>query len=147
MQADLLVGLQGIVSATGLTKEWIEDDRILCYRFVNTERTVVDSCADDVAGILTHWPADRPLRMLIDIRSPYAVISAYAMHRARHLTGLRHDLTGKVAFLVTSRVTAQIAGMAFRAISHDRGNHIIFSSEVEAVAWLLQNDTMTVVAG
>lgn len=126
----------------GVVKVWLAQAKILCYRFSNMERTTVDAAARDIQAEMETWQAAAPWRLLMDLQQDNVVVSAYALHRARELTRLRPQLTGKTALLTTNVLTAQIASLALRGISNTRRQRLVFAKEAAAVAWLLQDDTI-----
>jgi hypothetical protein len=126
----------------GVAKVWLADARILCYRFTNMERVTVDAAALDIQAEMHAWEPSAPWRLLMDMQKENVVVSAYALHRARELTRLRSELTGKTALLTSNVLTAQIASMALRGISNKQRQRLVFSNEAEAVVWLLQDDTI-----
>jgi hypothetical protein len=129
-----------VVPTPGVLKEWLADGEILCYRMDNTERISIDQCTADFARSVTEMPPNHYLRLLIDLRSENAVISAYALHRAREVCRLRADIRGQIAVLVTNRLTSQIASLALRGLPLNSNRaRLVFSCEAEAIAWLLGN--------
>jgi hypothetical protein len=104
----------------------------------NTERLSIDQCAADFARSVTEMPPNHYLRLMIDLRSETAVISAYALHRAREVCRLRPDIRGQSAVVVTNRLTSQIASLALRGLPLNSSRaRLVFSCEQNAIAWLL----------
>ena len=127
-----------VIPKPGVVKEWLADGQILCYRMENTERISIDQCAADFARTVNGLPANGFLRLMIDLHSENAVISAYALHRAREVCRLRPDIRGQVAVLVTNRLTSQIASLALRGLPLNSSRaRLVFSCEADAIAWLL----------
>jgi hypothetical protein len=129
-----------VVPQRSVRKEWLADGQILCYRMENTERISIDQCAADFAQTVSALPPNDNLRLMIDLRGDTAVISAYALHRAREVCRLRPDVRGQFAVLVTNRLTSQIAALALRGLPMNSNRaRLVFSSEPEAIAWLLSD--------
>ena len=141
MQRQMAPDEQAVTALTcASTKSWLVTGPILCYRCSDTTRDTVDVCVDDLRNELLAWDASKPLRLLIDLRHENAIISAYALHRARELTRLRPDVRGKLGILTATVLNAQIVSMALRGLPNEYRRRLVFSSEADAVAWLLQDD-------
>ena len=46
------------------TKEWLVNDRILCYRFQDTSKIAADAWYQDAVVIFREWSNERPLHMI-----------------------------------------------------------------------------------
>jgi len=147
MQRHVVSDEQAVTVLTcGSTKAWLATDQILCYRCSDTTRGTVDVAIHDLRTEMLTWNASIPLRLLIDIRHENAIISAYALHRARELTRMRPDVRGKLGILTSTVLNAQIVSMALRGLPNEYRRRLVFSSEPDAVAWLLQDDKISLKA-
>lgn len=144
MQRHMLSDEQRVITLTcGASKSWLLGSQVLCYRCSETTRSTIDACVHDLRAELLAWDADTPLRLLIDIGHENAIVSAYALHRCRELTRLRPDVGGKLAVLTVNSFNAQIVSMALRGLPNEYRRRLVFSNEPDAVAWLLQDDTIS----
>lgn len=140
MQSNTPVAEQAVLSLTGGSEKlWLANEQILCYRFTETSRTTVDAAIEDVRAEMLAWARNRFWRLMLEVRDT-AVISAYGLNRARELTRLRPDVSGKLAVVTNNVLTAQIAALALRGLPNERRRRLVFSNDVDAVAWLLQDD-------
>ena len=140
MQTHELPDEQTVTSLTcGSTKVWLATDQVLCYRCSDTTRSTIDICVNDLRAEMLGWDTARPFRLLLDLRHENAVVSAYALHRARELTRLRPDVSGKTAVLTANVFNAQIASLALRGLPNEHRRRLVYSSEADAFAWLLQD--------
>ena len=119
------------------TKEWLENNRILCYRLHNTQRGTVEAWEQDLSQELTGWPEGKTWRLLLDVRAE-SIISAYSLLRARKIASLRPELRGQLAVLIGDRLASQIIGMAIRNVPNRYRQRMVFANESFAVHWLLQ---------
>jgi len=122
------------------TKAWLADRRILCYRFEDTAPLTINAWADDLIHELELWPADKPWRLLLDIRLNGAIVSAYGLGRARDIARIRPELRGRLAILIGSRLASQIISIALRGVPNRYRQRDCFVNEAMAVAWLLEAD-------
>lgn len=130
------------IQSNGICREWWPDDGILYYLVTNTARVAIDALCGDIEATLQAWPSDVPLRMMIDLRSPRVVISAYAVNRAREMNARCSGVRGRCAVLTSSRAVAQIVAMTLRAMPVRHQDRMLFSDQGAAVAWLLRDATM-----
>lgn len=121
------------------TKEWLNDQRILCYRFADLKTATVDQWGDDLADEFSQWAGKTPWCLLLDIRLKGNVVNTYALRRAREIARLRPELPGKLAVLVSGGLAGQVISMAIRAANNRYRSRQIFVSEALAVHWLLDN--------
>lgn len=120
-------------------KLWLADGQILCYRISEMSRSTVDVVAEDLRVELMGWDRTRFWRLMLDVCSG-TIVSTYALNRVREMTRLRPDVCGKLAVVTANVLTAQIASLALRGLPNEWRQRLVFSSEADAVAWLLQND-------
>jgi hypothetical protein len=127
-------------SQTGYTKLWLNDGKILCYRFHDVKHETVDAWSDDLNDELQRWPADKRLRLIYDIRQ--GGVSRYALNRARKHSNLRPDVSGRTAILVNigSPLITQLVGVTIRGLSNRYRQRSVFADEQRAVDWLLEQD-------
>jgi hypothetical protein len=126
----------------GFNREWIADDAILYYRFYHTQRATIDICAADISRLLKNWPDYKPWRLLLDLRAPQVVTSAYALYQAREVARLRPAVHGRSAVLINNRVSAQLISFTIRTLSNQHRTRLVFQEEAPAVAWLMETGTM-----
>lgn len=121
-------------------KEWLADERVLCYRFTDTEPATIDAWTDDLTRELLNWPEERPWRLLLDITLHGNIISAYALRQAREIAILRPEMGGRLAVLVSSSLAARMISLAIRSVTNRYRQRQMFSSEAHALQWLLDAD-------
>ncbi len=130
-----------LAGAIGLTKARLAED-ILCYRFSDSNRTTVDWWARDLRRELRKWPADRPFRLLLDLRAEQLTVGLYALRRARELSQLRPDMAGQTAVVAGNLLTARIVGTAIRMLPNTYRQRIVLCCETDAIDWLRRRGTM-----
>lgn len=138
-----VLGCEGIenMNASGYTKEWLMNGRVLACRFQRTDRATADAWYADMRDMFLAWNEDRPLHLLIDLSQP-GTMSAQGMMRARQLSHVRPDLVGRTAILVGRSLATQVMKALIRSgLGEGARQRLMFSSEQSAVAWLLENDT------
>lgn len=120
-------------------REWLGGERILCYRFYDLSPATVDAWAADLTAELMNWPAQKPWRLLLDIRLRGSVVSTYALVKAREIARMRPELPGRLSVLVASRLAADIITIAIRATNNNYRRRAVFVSEAMAMHWLLED--------
>jgi hypothetical protein len=120
-------------------KEWLQEDRILCYRLLDLRPSTVDAWAADLTAEFLSAPAEKPWRLLLDIRLHGAVVSAYALFRARQIANMRPELPGRLAILVGGKLSGDIISIAIRSVNRYR-QRAVFVNEALAVNWLLEQN-------
>lgn len=125
---------------TDYVKEWLTDGQILCYRFPNVGHDAMDAWFADISGELNQWPAEKKLRLIYDVRP--VGINTYALNRARQISNLRPDVSGRTAIIanLSNHLVTQLIGVTIRSLSNRSRQRSVFSDEDTAVAWLLESD-------
>lgn len=136
-------GVQSIANSTietqyQYTKEWLADDRILCYRFMDLTPATLDHWAADLTEAFLNWPEVRPWRLMLDVRLGGGLVNAYALRHARKIAHMRPELPGRLAILVGSKLASDIISMAIRTTNNIYRQRRIFSNEAAAVNWLIE---------
>ncbi len=131
----------GLTSAVGVVKEMLADD-ILCYRFRDANRSTIDWFTRDLRREMRQWPAEKPFRLMVDIRSENLFVGLYALRRTRELSKLRPDLSGQTAIIATHPLTSRIVGTAIRMLPNSYRERIVFCCERDAIDWLRRRGTM-----
>lgn len=134
-----------LAQAVGVVREWPTDD-ILCYRFQDGNRATIDWFARDLRRVLRQWPAERPLRLLLDLREDNLIVGLYALRRAREISQLRPDVSGQTAVIATHPLTARIVGTAIRMLPNAYRQRIVLCCETTAIDWLQRRGTMVPVS-
>jgi hypothetical protein len=119
-------------------KEWLADERVLCYRLHDLTMTTVDSWSADLINELNSWPDDKTWCLLLDIRLRGSIVSTYALRRSREISALRPELPGRLAVLVASRLAADIITIAIRTTNNTYRRRAVFVSEPLALHWLVK---------
>jgi hypothetical protein len=127
-----------MMSTPAYTKEWLQNNRILCYRLLNTQRKTIEDWESDLSQEILGWPPDKTWRLMIDV-SAERIVSAYALVRARKIANLRPELHGRLAVLIRDPLAAQIISMAIRNAPNRYRQRSAFANEALAIGWLLQD--------
>jgi hypothetical protein len=122
----------------GYTKEWLADEQVLCYRLHNLTVQTIDAWAEDLIAEFSAWPADRPWRLMLDIRLRGSIVGTYALRRAREIARMRPELPGRLSVLVGSHLAADIITIAIRATNNTYRRRSVFVNEGIALHWLLE---------
>ncbi len=122
-------------------KEWLQEDRILCYRFFAMNNVTIDHWFKDLQAEFGEWPLERPWRLLLDIRLGGGLINTYSLRRSREIARMRPELTGRLAVLVASKLSHDIIAMAIRATSNAYRKRAVFMHEAQAIQWLLETES------
>lgn len=125
-------------TATQYVKEWLANERILCYRFHDLSPQTIDTWSADLKDELMSWPVDKPWRLLLDIRLRGSIVSTYALVKAREIARMRPELPGRLSVLVASRLAADIITIAIRATNNNYRKRAVFVSEALSLHWLLE---------
>lgn len=120
-------------------REWLSNNQVLCYRFLDLNKATIDHWADNLIFEFTGWPIEKPWRLLLDIRLRGGIVNTYALRRAREIARLRPDLPGRLAVLVGSKLAADVISIAIRATNNSYRQRQIFVNEGTAVHWLTDN--------
>jgi hypothetical protein len=128
-----------IPDTTLYRKEWLQDSRILCYRFLDLRPSTVDAWAADLTTEFLNASVEKPWLLLLDIRLHGAVVSAYALYRARQIANLRPEVPGRLAILVGGKLSGDIISIAIRSINRFR-QRAVFINEALAINWLLEGE-------
>jgi hypothetical protein len=121
------------------TKEWLADGRIACYRFVSTGTEAAETWYSDIVDLFSNWDRSKPLLLLIDVSRPDNMLSPEALRAARDASHVNSDVGGKTALVIDSSEPAQnVSGLVDHVLASTRERKI-FSSEADAVAWLLES--------
>ncbi|MBZ0277480.1 MAG: hypothetical protein K8I60_15145 [Anaerolineae bacterium] len=119
------------------SKEWLQNNAILCYRFKDLSPATVDAWGNDLSAELNNWSAEKPWRLLLDIRMKGNIVSPYALRRSYTISRLRPELPGRLAILISSRLAAEIISAAMRAAGNNYRQRQAFVVQAVAVSWLL----------
>ena len=122
--------------AAAYTKEWLQNNRILCYRLHNTQRKTIEEWECDLSQEILGWPPDKTWRLMLDV-SAERIVSAYSLMRARKIANLRPELHGRLAVLIRDPLAAQIISMAIRNAPNRYRQRMVFANENQALGWLL----------
>jgi hypothetical protein len=118
----------------------IRYDGVVVYKFKSTTHACMDMWFDDVAAVFAEAiKSQASVRLMYDvrgIRSP----SPYALQRAQDLSKLPLPDDWRVATLTKNAFATNIINFIRKmSLSSDTANQSrIFSSEVEALVWLLE---------
>lgn len=121
------------------TREWLADSRIVCYRFISTGSEAAEKWYQEVVELFSQWDGSKPLLLLIDLRQPDNILSAEALQRAREASKRYPNVPGKTALLIDSASPAHnVSAMVEHVLVGSRPREL-FTTEAEAVAWLLES--------
>ncbi len=120
------------------TKVWLADGRIICYRFISTGEEAAGAWFSEVDDLFSNWDGSKPLLLLVDVSRCDNQLSSEALRIASNLSNIHPDLKGKTALVIESSKPAQNVYGVVDHVLADTRERKIFSSEVEAVTWLLQ---------
>lgn len=120
------------------TQQWLAEGRIACYRFVSTGTEAAETWYNEVVDLFANWDRSKPLLLLIDLSLPDNALSPEALRAARAVSQASPDVTGRTALLIDSSAPAQNVTGLVEHVLEDTRDRKIFSSEADAVAWLLE---------
>ncbi len=120
-------------------REWIRNDQILCYRFSDLARVMMDSWYNDVVEVYRAWPDRQPLLMLIEARMARPNVSEHVIRRVSEASSVRPRVSGRTAFLIADPLLVQGLAALLRArLPLGTRQRRVFANEHEAVEWLLE---------
>ncbi len=120
------------------SREWIEEDRFLIYRFYDLPFSGVNTWYEDVVKIWKILPMDRPTHLMLDVSSQKGIISAHALLKARQASRARPGIHGRSAVLVSNSIAHQlISQMVRNGLMEPGRERQIFTLESEARKWVL----------
>lgn len=121
-------------------KEWLQDGRIICYRFQSTGSEAAEKWLHEIVHLFTTWDTSKPLLLMIDLSEPDNFLSPEALRAARQASQTDPDVPGKTAVLIdSSEATHNVKGLLDHVLVGDRPRQLFDkAAEADAVAWLLQ---------
>ena len=119
-------------------KEWMEDGRIIVYRFFSTGAEAAELWFKEITSLFDNWGDEGPLLLLIDLSQPDNRLSAEMLRSAREASQERPDVPGKTALVIDSSEPSQNVKVLVDRVLAETRERRIFSQETEAVAWLLE---------
>jgi hypothetical protein len=123
--------------SAGVTRQWLYNKRIVAYRVQDIHRKTVDAWAEAVTEDVNNWSPDRPLLNLHDFTAIETMsFSPYVASRARALTALAPNLTGRTALLMQKSLVSTIVYMFLKSQHNRVRPRQIFTDAREALAWL-----------
>ena len=118
--------------------EHLANGKIACYRFISTGAEASEAWFQEVVNLFNGWHSDEPLLLLIDLSKPDNQLSAEALKAGREASQTRPDVPGKTALLIDGDEPSQNVKALVEHVLAGTRERKIFSSEAEAVAWLLE---------
>ncbi len=118
--------------------EHLANGKIACYRFISTGAEASEVWFQEVVNLFNSWDSSEPLLLLIDLSKPDNQLSAEALKAGREASQTRPDVPGKTALLINSSEPSQNVKALVEHVLAGTRERKIFSSEAEAVAWLLE---------
>jgi hypothetical protein len=118
--------------------EWLEDDKILCVRFMSTGSETAEKWFKEGQALLSSWPAEKPLLMMYDMRKVRNLMSAEAIQTTQALARINKDRTGKAAILLHETAPSQNIKATAKYTIPSNYTSKMFMDEPEAIAWLLE---------
>lgn len=121
-------------------KEWLEDGRIVCYRFHSTGSEAAEKWLGEIVQLFTTWDTSKPLLLMIDLSVPDNFLSPEALRAARQASQTDPDVPGKTAVLIDgTEASHNVKALLEHVLVGDRPRQLFDkTAEGEAVAWLLQ---------
>ena len=120
------------------TQEWLADGRIACFRFASTGEEAADTWYTEIVDLYANWDRSKPMLLLIDLSKPGNKLSSQALRAARAVSQVSPEVSGKTALIIDDSIPAQNVTGLVEHVLEDTRERKIFSSEAEAVAWLLE---------
>jgi hypothetical protein len=122
------------------TKEWLQDGRIVCYRFVSTGSEAAETWLTEIVSLFRNWDTSKPLLLLIDHSEPDNSLSPEALRAARQASQTEPDVPGKTALLIDgTESTHNVKALVEHVLVGSRPRQLFDkTAEADAIAWLLQ---------
>lgn len=120
------------------TREWLANGKVICFRFVSTGQEAAETWFGAAVSLFTAWDQSVPLLMLVDLSQPDNQLSAEALKSARKASQTYPDVPGKTALLIDGDEPSQNVKALVEHLLAGTRPRKLFSSEDEAIAWLLE---------
>lgn len=122
-------------------RELIADGKIVCYRFESLGTEAADEWFEDITDLFEQWDDAEPLLVLLDLRAAESnLLSPEGMLRARQVSQV--DQNGKSALIIDGEKPANNLMMFLEKALKSTRPREVFTTEAEAVAWLLADDEL-----
>jgi hypothetical protein len=121
-----------------VTKEYLADGRIVCFRFASTGQEAAELWDDEMSDLFSHWDIGTPLLLLIDLCKAGNALSADIMRTARDASQQRSDVPGKTAVIVLGNESSKGVQMLLERALADTRERKIFDHEADGINWLLE---------
>lgn len=121
--------------APGLQRFCLHEGRIVVLRGSGTSHQAVDAWAAAVKELFEGWQTGEELRLIHDFSG--ATLTPYAAKRAREVTGLRPELGGRIAVIVSRSALGHIIRIFVNRTAQKtaRERRVFFDID-EALKWL-----------
>jgi hypothetical protein len=120
------------------SKAWIEDGRIVVYRFASTGAEAAELWFKEITSLFDHWNDEKPLLLLIDLSEPDNQLSAEMLRSAREASKERPDVPGRTAVIIDSSEPTQNVKLLLDRVLAETRERKLFDKEADAIAWLLE---------
>lgn len=120
-------------------KEWLQDGRIICFRFKSTGSEAAEKWLREIMQLFATWDASKPLLLMLDIAEPDNFLSPEALRASRQASQIGPDVPGKTAVLIDdSEAAHNVKALVEHVLVGDRPRQIFDkAAEADAIAWLL----------
>ncbi len=124
-----------------VTREWIDNKRIVIYRIYGITREAVDEWITSAFEIFKLWPATEPLLVVYDFSESGGLsITPYIRKRTAELAEARPELMGRAAVILPRTIGAQAARIfVLISLKKNRVRRVFFTVD-EALAWIRKPD-------
>lgn len=123
-----------------VTREIVQDGRIIIYTVPEMNRSGIDAWAQACFDTLSWYPKDKKLRSLHHVTTFGAMLSPYANKIIRKVTVASEDWSGYTAIVMQKSMTSQLIEIVMRQLSRITSGFSVrfFTSKEDAIQWLLE---------
>ncbi len=127
--------------ATGVTKETLEDGKILLFKVETVNQSSIDAWYAELHQLIANWSADQPYLVIYDMTHPAVTLTPYMRKKAAEINGLRQDVQGRIALILKPNPFTYVFRFFLKSLRGKSRTTAIFFERNHAINWVSQDLT------